>query len=513
MPRIAQYENTTNVDPSPLTQAARRIEVMGDQQATETMKATHSVNNAIEVVNSHLEQNEVGKLSADFATAQADLTAQWNDTARKADPNDHEVASRFMNDVVKPRLAKMGESLYTSRAQDMYQKASAGLQADMFQKSTADQATLAGNAAIVNLDTVKNQLSQTARLDPSSFKSSLAMANLTTEGLVQSYGLPRDKAMQMGVGIRADIAKSAFFGMADKNPTAALAALNSGQFAEYFDGVTAKSMQTYAEEQQRAGIADARAQEAEQKRQQKEAYDSNMAKLQVSTVNPQTGMPQIPPGYFKQLAQVGMMPQAEAGSIRSMQEWGRTVIDDQAKGTPVFTDANTYENFSQRLMLPPGDPNALEARDIYAARTAHILSDKDTNFFLEAQKHLNSDPGKREADRQFNFFLSTQKAAFTGSNQFTGFRDPKGDAKYYQFATAARDQFEAAYSQGGDAWKKVLQPGDPNFVGKMAPQFLQNQKGAAMNRDPVRISDDAGYAKLPAGAHFIGPDGKTRVKQ
>jgi hypothetical protein len=149
----------------------------------------------------------------------------------------------------------MGENLYTSQAQDMFQKASAGLQADMFQKSTADQATLAGNAAIVNLDTVMNQLSQTARIDPSSFKSALAMANLSTEGLVQAYGLPRDKALQMGMTVRSEIAKSAFFGMADKNPTAALAALNSGQFAEYFDGTTAKSMQSYAEEQQHAGIA------------------------------------------------------------------------------------------------------------------------------------------------------------------------------------------------------------------------------------------------------------------
>jgi hypothetical protein len=300
----------------------------------------------------------------------------------------------------------------------------------------------------------------------------------------------------MGMTVRSEIAKSAFFGMADKNPTAALAALNSGQFAEYFDGTTAKSMQSYAEEQQHAGIAEARAAEAEQKRQQKEAYDTNMAKLQVSTVNAQTGLPQIPPGYFKKLASVGMMPQAEASSIRAMQEWGRTVIEDQAKGTPVFTDANTYESFAQRMMLPPGDPNALEARDIYAARTAHILSDKDTNFFLEAQKRLNSDPGKREAERQFNFFLSTQKGAFTGSNQFTGFRDPKGDAKYYQFATAARDQFEAAYAQGGDQWKKVLQPGDPNFVGKMAPQYLHDQKGGQTNTDL--------YGTTQGGYRFTG---------
>jgi hypothetical protein len=496
MPRIPQYTNQQNIDPSILVYAGQAAQRAGQAKAQAIEQSFDSGRQALKVVEQHIERNETGKLSADFATAQAELTAQWNEIAKKADPNDHAVAERFMNDVVTPRLEGMGKDLLTAGAQDMHMKAAAGLKADLFAKSTADQATLAGNAAIVNLDTTMNQLSQTARIDPSSFKSALAMANLTTEGLVQAYGLPRDKALQLGGRVREEIAKSAFFGMADKNPTAALDALNSGQFAEYFDGTTAKSMQSYAEQHQHAEAADARAQEAEQKRQQKETYDDHMAKLQVATINPQTGQPQIPPGYFKQLANVGMMPQAEASSIRAMQEWGRTVLEDQAKGTPVFTDANVYESFAQRMMLPAGDPNALEARDIYAARTAHILNDKDTNFFLEAQKRLAADPGRQEAERQFNFFLSTQKNAFTGSNQFTGFRDPKGDAKYYQFATAARAQFQAAYAQGGDAWKKMLQPGDPNFVGKLAPQYLQNQKNAKPNADL--------YGTTQGGYRFTG---------
>ena len=519
MPRIVQYENKENINAEASTAAApglsfvaRSAEIAGQEKAAAIGQGVRAARQGLDVVEQHVAQSETSKLSADFATAQAELTTQWNETARKADPNDHEVADRFLREVVTPRLEGIGGDLLSPQAQAMYQKASAGLKADLFQKTMADQATLAGNAAIVNLDTVKNQLSQTVRVDPSSFKSAITMANLTTEGLVQAYGLSRDKALQLGMPIREEIAKSAFIGMADKNPAEAMAALNRGEFSDYFDGTTAKTMQNYAEQQQHAALADAKAAEAEQRRQEKDRFDAASAAVSASVIDPQSGDMRIPPDYFKTVASLAQMPQADGGQIRAMISAGHAVMEDQAKGVPVMTDPNVYENFAQRMLLPSTDPNALTARDVYAARTQRHISDHDMNFFLEGMKGLSADPAKREADKQFNFFLSTQKSAFTGTNQFTGFRDPKGDQKYYAFATAARQQYEAAYAKGGDAWKKLLTPGDQSFVGKMAPQFIQNKKGADVTPSVTRIGGDADYAKLPHGAVFVGPDNVQRVK-
>ena len=308
MARIREYTNRESIDTGPLVNAARGAQISGEVIGQSIKQGIGAVQQGIGEVEKHVAQSETSKLMADFATAQAELTTQWRDTAAKADPNDHDVADRFMQEVVAPRLEKMGEGLDTEQGQAMYARAAAGLHADLFQKTAADQSSLAGVAAITNLDTVTNQLSTTVRNDPAGFKSAIAMSNLTIEGLVQNEQLPRDKALELGQKIRAQIAQSAFIGMADQNPDAAKAALANGDFNDYIDGTIAKTLDSYADQRKNAQNADQRAADAALRKQQKDQADAVSSAISASMIDPKTGAVTVPSDYFTNLTKYAQLP-------------------------------------------------------------------------------------------------------------------------------------------------------------------------------------------------------------
>jgi hypothetical protein len=464
MPRIRTYTNKETIRPDDRVMAAndraagasvslgRAQQESGYYSGQAMSSGIRALAGGVQEVEQHIAQNETGKLAADFATAQAELTTQWNEVAKKADPNDHEAANRFMTEVVRPRLDQMGDGLLTQQGQSLYQKAVAGLHADLFAKTTADQASLAGQAAIVNLDTVKNQLSQTVRNDPSGFKGALAMANITTEGLVSTYNLPRDKALVLGQQVREEIAKSAFIGMADKNPTAARAALAAGEFNDYFDGTTAKTMDSYAEAQMKAETEAQKAAVIETRRQQKEAYQSSSAALSASLVDPQTGDLRVPPDYFKNLIQTAQMPEADSGEIRAAINMGQSIIKEQQVGMKAVTDPQTYVSFRDRMFLGSADKNVLTLRDVYQARSQGQLSDKDFTFFRGAVEAANKGETASPQEKDFNASLKSLKHYISNSNGLVP--DAVGDDRFYQFQSDAAEMAQRMKTQG-KSWDEI----------------------------------------------------------
>jgi len=508
MARIPTYENKAQLDPGIISMAARRVEVAGDESGAAIQRGLGAVANGVQSVETHVAQNETSKLAADFATAQAQLTAEWNDTVRKADPNDHELADRFMNERVGPTLDKLGDGLLTTQANEMYTKAVAGLKADMFVKATADQSNLAGAAAVANLDKVKNQLSNLVRDDPTSYQGAQVMAKSVIEGLVQAYGLPREKAIALAADVNGQIAKSAAIGMADRNPDAAKQAIDRGDFSDYIDGTEAKTLSAYADEQSRAQLTAQKSAEAEQKKQNVEAVHAASNQILAGMIQPD-GTLKVPVDAPMAAVKLSQMPDADPGEVRSTINMIERVTRDNSEGKNIQTDPHIYEDFSQRMLAPSSDPRALSQREVIAARAAGMMSDRDFSFFTRGIDELHKDPAKRDADRAFNAFLQSQKQAFTQRNFLTGQSDPIGYQKFFQFSQAARAQYEAAYASGN--WHDVLDARNPAFLGRLAPHYLQNGKGATP--DPVaHISGDGDFAKLPHGAQFVGPDGILRVK-
>lgn len=497
MPRIREYTNTQGLDAGPLASAGGNAAQAGYYQGQNIERGFSDLARTTGEVEQHVAQNETSKLAADFATAQSELTTQWADTARKADPNDHEAANRFMNDVVRPRLEALGDGLMTQQAQSMYQKAAAGLHADLFSKTSADQSQLAGVAAITNLDTIKNQLSNAVRNDPASLPNTLKMADITTEGLVQAYGLPREKALELGQSVREEIAKSAFIGMADANPQAAKAALASGQFSDYFDGTTAKAMASYADEQDRAATSAQRAAEAEQRRQEKDQFNNAQAVISASVVDPETGDIKISPDYFKTVTQLALMPGADGGAVRAMLSAGQAIVREQAKGIPAVTDPHAYSDFANRMYLGRDEPNQLSVREVDLAKSRGELSDKDYTFFRRVANEQTRSPKIDAEHKDFNDFLKSMKGYITKSTMLATF--PQQDQRYYEFQSDARATFDKMRAAGKsvDEAKAAVRASIPQYQISTKQGISIMQQQAVGSSGPIAPIHSAAPARMP----------------
>lgn len=236
MPRIKEFTNTQTIDAGPLAGAAQDQERAGYYAGQSLEQGATRIVQGIGIAEEHIASNESAKLAADLSTAHAELATEWEESLASADPNDHELATRFQEQKVKPRLAKIGEGLLTNQAQNNFTRMSAGVNADLFTKSTADQARLAGEAAITNLDTTINQQSNVSRADPTGLAHSLSFTKNYIDGLVADHRIPREAAIKLQRQAQEKIAQSAIDGAIEKNASAAAEALQRGDYNDLLPG-------------------------------------------------------------------------------------------------------------------------------------------------------------------------------------------------------------------------------------------------------------------------------------
>lgn len=486
MPRIKEYSNTQAFDPGALVTAGRVQEVAGYQSGMALERGISEVNQGIKDTEQHIAQTETTKLAADMATAHAELADQWRQAVQKADPNDHELASRFMEKNVKPRLETMGQGLITQQAQDLYTRSSAGLSAELFTRSAADQAGLAGEAAITNLDTTKNQLSNVVRGDPSSLENVQSLANITIDGLVSAYGLPREKAEELGRSVRGEIAKAAAYGAADLNPDAALQSFASGRYDKWLDGTEVKAAAGYAEQQKRAAETAKRAAEVEQRRVEKDNFTTAATGVSTSTIDAETGEERLPPDYFQNVVKLGKMPGADDGTIRALQSAGERML----KAPILRSDPNVRSDFLSRVGLDKDDLSRLTVQEVDAAYGAGDLNKADHTMMRQSVMDADKDPRRADNMKSFNTAIGGLKRYITKSSALA--TDADGDKRYSEFQREKFTQFQNGLKQNIPA-NDMLDERSKNYIFRDVQRY---QPPA----DPARLQKTltGGAAPLPA---------------
>lgn len=458
MPRIRQYINKEQINVGPLEQLAGAQQRQGYYQSQAWQQGFSALGRGIEEFGKKIEQDETTALAANLSKLQANLSVKWQDTLRSADPADPNVASKFMEDVVNPALEQAGEGFVSARAQDMFTKASAGIKADMFVKSAADQSNLSGQNAINSLQTMANGLSTTALNDPHSYKNLISLSKVYMDGLNQTFGLPAAKRLEMERRITNQIAQSAVTGLANQSPEQAKKALKDGEFSEYLDGTETNQLMHYADAQIRAEQSAIKAAQAENKRQQKEAFRHTMATLAASTIG-ENGEPTLPPQYYKTLAEASRMQGADASQIRSAVNMGHAIRKEIENGTPAKTDPNVYSDFRSRLLLPEGDPDHLTISEIIEARAQGNLNTSDFNFFKSSLADLVRNPAQKQEQKNFDSYLKNLKGYITKSTPFSMGPDVYGDQRWAEYQRDAQETFARARAAGKsikDAEAEVL---------------------------------------------------------
>lgn len=455
MPHIKEYNNTQTIDPGALSNLGRAQEVGGYQSGLALAGGINDINQGVKDTENHIAQTETTKLAADMATAHAELADQWRQEVQKADPNDHELASRFMEKVVKPRLEGMGQNLITEQGNSLYSRASAGLAAELFTRSAADQAGLAGEAAITNLDTTKNQLSNVVRGDPSSLENVQSLANITIDGLVSAYGLPREKAEQLGREVRGQIAKSAAYGAADLNPDAALQSFASGRYDKWLDGTEVKAAANYATDKKRTDAAAQRTAEVEQRRKDADTAERFAGDISSKAVDPDTGREQLQPDYFKAANDYRKLPEAKLSTYNELVSAGERILNN-----PLTHDAPGVVTSLLDQTLHPGADGPL-TRDQVLSHVGRDLSQSSANFIMD---QLKDTPQNRTTTQLINQTLSEAKETLgVGRKDIFGQLLPGAQRDYSTFEAWFLPTLQKQMKAGKDP-TQLLNPESPDYM-------------------------------------------------
>ena len=439
----------------------------------------------------HEAQAEISDLTARYAKTFEQLTQSWNETAKGSDPNDPDTGKKWREGVMSPTLEQLSEGLHTGQAKEHATRLATQLSSHMFEKTLADQSTIAGNAAVSNVNTLVNSLSNAVASDPSAMRGAIPMLEASADAIISAHpNLSVEQASSLRTRIvddgKAEIAKSAALGMIDQSPDLYRAAADAGQFDKYLDASTIKSLNTYAESQQRAAAEAQRAAVSEQRRQQGEYVSAKANEIFANQIDPDTGQIHIQPDYFKQVARLALLPNAPVGLGRAMADFGSARIKEEMAGVPATTDPNTYRYFTDRMFLPAGDARALTLPEVYTARAQGLLGDKDFSFFKDAVGVTQKNPAEAENMKKLNTFLGAYKSTITSSS-FMG-ANPQQDQMYYLFQTEMRDAFQRGIAAGKSP-DDLLSPTSKDFLIKdltryTAPDMFGTDADALLSGTP-----------------------------
>ena len=251
-----------NQEASALQQLGRDTESLGSFEAQQFKEAGGKIGSGIAAAGDAYvnfeDHKEINHGLATFAELQDSLSNQWNETAKKADPNDPSVAAKFRETVLQPAIDSFKEGFTTEKSQAWAEGHAAALQQHMFQKTSSDMSTLAGIAVRKNLNDATTHMSNTAMNDPSSVPFLLESVDHSVGGLVgSSPTLSATDAARVSAEVststKAAIVKFGAIGAIQKSGDPEKTADEwIKKYPDYIDGADAKALAGNARQQIRA---------------------------------------------------------------------------------------------------------------------------------------------------------------------------------------------------------------------------------------------------------------------
>jgi hypothetical protein len=424
------------------------------------------------------DHREISAGAAKFAELQDNLTQQWNERAKNADPNDPSVAAKFSEEVIGPALDQFKSGFNTENSQHFAEQKSEALQNHFFEKTSADMSTLAGIAVHKNISDATTSMSNTAISDPSSVPSLLAGVDHTIAGVVgSSPTLKATDAARVSTEV-SDAAKKAIvhsgaIGAIQKSANPEQTADEwIKKYPDYISGADAKQLASNARQQIRANNYDT---EFARRRQKEVATDKSNEATNQYIIDVRSQDPKLANDpTAKKILNDPTLLKTDKNNLLNY-------IDRQLKPeTDTRLSQQTFVGLLREMRNPDGDPDkimqkAWDARLMDPGKPGS-MSEKDFNQFRqEVVARKTPDGAAIEHDRG-QFFKNYADAIVGGK----GLYNPAiGDPKVYNAEMDAR-------RVENDLRKKGLDPhlaydpssqyflGDPKRVAKWAGNLQQD---------------------------------------
>lgn len=439
--------------------AAGAVATADENVARSVAGIAKSVDEAAKQADAQITHQEVSHGMASFAQLHSDLTDSWNDTAKNADPNDTSIAGKFRETQLEPALDQFTGSFHTTAGQQWAENHAMALRDHMFEKQSADMATLAGDAVAVNVRKTTNAWSNTARNDPSSVPFLLQTADASIAGIVSSSpnlkGTEAAKVhSQVTQKAKEEIVKAGALGAIEKSgdPEAAAAAF-AKRYPEYVNAQEIDQLGKAAKAYQRAASADSERARRLAKEQADDKSEGQRDKYiqDIFGDNSQATMKQV-------LGDQSLTAKDREHLVGVIQREGKTTLSDKATNTDL-----------QRRLVDPDKPTTLD--EVLKAHASDQLNDSDFRKRYEDVKLARSavfdDPIFKMTIR------NTEKAIGN---------DPKGEELQAQFAQKFMRQYEAA-SRAGPLPENALDLEDPkSMISQALKPFMRSQAQRIMDR-------------------------------
>lgn len=439
-------------------------------------------------------------------------TTTWNQAITNADPNDHTTGAKFMAETIEPQLQNYVDSFSTQEGRAWAAQHAAEMRNHFLEKTTADQAIAAGQAAVQNFHDTVQGLSDTSLQDPTSMTMSLGLLDKTIDAIIAGNpNLTESQSASIRGELRAkgreEIGKSAFVGSARANPDAAMADLQSGKYNGVFDGTTQNTMFGFAETIKREARADARAATAEQRQATKDDFNGKVAALE-GQMFAADGSIVVPKNFHQNLVMLSQHPGAaqEPGRIEALGNAAARATRDAIEGTFTRTDNATWQGLASRIGLAPTDPHALNHTDVNKAYAAGLLSKSDWQFLHQSVESAHGDPMTHQAMTQLNQAIERIKPLVGKANMY-GQLDQSGTANFaaLHYDTFQRfQQLQAGGMSAAEAEKVLEDPRDPRgIMAHLSAYQTTNKEG--MKNVHNRVSGSGGpYSTPPANGFDNG---------
>lgn len=230
------------------------------------------VRGAVDVVYQRVEQGEKSDINAEFAKAQADMTLEWQERLRTADPSDRSLSENFLKDY-DSRMEEIGQKATTVGAQSYFRNGSADMRARFQTTAASMQSEMAGRRAAENFKKTVSDLSSSLLNDPSSFTGSVQILEDGINNDFESGMISREIAEELRAKAMPELTKAQIRGWIRLDPKSTGKNLTEGKWDTYIDGDTKQQMfgeVKVAEEAARVQAERARM-DAERARQKRES--------------------------------------------------------------------------------------------------------------------------------------------------------------------------------------------------------------------------------------------------
>lgn len=462
-------------------------------------------------------QQEISHGLATNSQIFANTTESWNNTAKNADPNDPATAEKWREEELEPVLQAWASGFETKRGKAWAEAQVGSVRNHFYEKTAADQATMAGSAAVKNLRTFIDNATRTVQGDPSTTTLMLGTVGTALDATLAAnpnltVGQQTQIRDELEPAWKKEVTLAAGQSIARGNPELAQKMIADGTLPgnEHLDAGDREKLFGFAATIKNAQDADAKAAAVAARKAQEDDFDKKATAIAATMYNPD-GTLSIKAGTFQALTDLSQHPGAKRADIQALQNAMASATTDAINGTYRFSDPATYQSLASRIGVPKGSPNALQAAEVDKAYTK--LAPSDYRYLRQAAvseaEGSGADPADKASTAALNAALERVKPLITKSTMFR--IDQSGVANYDAFYYDTHQRFAALKAQGktpAEAAAILTDPRNPEGIqNSMAPYQTNNKQAMANLRartsqaggptGPTRVQVPAGQERKP----------------